>query len=120
MSNPGNHQLMRGNGDRAYNGWPTLPKLEALRDEWLYASDRSQDGALARKMQEQAFEGVPYLPVGSYYQPVAYRSNLTRRAQGPRAVHRHQARLTLSNQVTVTASPAGRWARPAAGKYRRG
>ncbi len=77
MSNPGSHQLMRGNGDRAYNGWPTLPKLEALRNEWLGSADRSQDMGLARKMQEQALDDVPYLPLGSYYQPVAYRSNLT-------------------------------------------
>ena len=77
MSNPGCHQLMRGNGARAYNGWPTMPALEALRDEWLYASDRTQDMALARKMQEQALADVPYLPLGSYYQPVAYASSLT-------------------------------------------
>ena len=77
MSNPGSHQLMRGNGDRAYNGWPTMPKLESLRDEWLYAPDRSQDITLARQMQEQALTDVPYLPLGSYYQPVAYRSTLT-------------------------------------------
>ena len=77
MSNPGSHQLMRGNGPRAYNGWPTMPKLEALRDEWLYAPDRSNDTTLARQMQEQALEQVPYLPLGSYFQPVAYSSSLT-------------------------------------------
>jgi peptide/nickel transport system substrate-binding protein len=76
-SNPGCHQGMRGNGAGAYNGWPTLPKLEALRDEWLFADDREGDPALARKMQEQALMDVPYLPVGSYYQPVAYRADLT-------------------------------------------
>ena len=77
MSTPGSHQLMRGNGAGAYNGWPTLPKLEALRDEWLFADDPAQRMALARKMQVQAFEDVPYLPLGSYQQPVAYRANLT-------------------------------------------
>ena len=77
MSTPGSHQLMRGNGAGAYNGWPTLPKLEALRDEWLFAEDAGQRMALARKMQVQAFEDVPYLPLGSYQQPVAYRANLT-------------------------------------------
>ena len=77
MSTPGSHQLMRGNGAGAYNGWPTLPKLEALRDEWLFAEDPAQRMALARKMQVQAFEDVPYLPLGSYQQPVAYRANLT-------------------------------------------
>ena len=82
MSTPGSHQLMRGNGERAYNGWPTLPKLEALRDEWLYAEDKSAQLALARKIQEQALQDVPYLPLGSYYQPVAYRSDLTGMSKG--------------------------------------
>ena len=73
---------MRGNGDGAYNGWPTLPKLEALRDAWLFAADRSQDLALGRQMQAQAMEDVPYLPLGSYYQPVAYRANLAGALKG--------------------------------------
>lgn len=76
MSNPGSHQLMRGNGQGAYNGWPTLPKLEALRDEWLYAENDALRLPLARKIQAQALEDVPYLPVGSYYQPVAYKTSL--------------------------------------------
>ena len=66
MSTPGSHQLMRGNGAGAYNGWPTLPKLEALRDEWLFAEDKATQLALARKLQEQALQDVPYLPLGSY------------------------------------------------------
>lgn len=82
MSTPGSHQLMRGNGEGAYNGWPTLPKLEALRDEWLFAEDEADQRALARKMQEQALQDVPYLPLGSYYQPVAYRADLTGVSKG--------------------------------------
>jgi peptide/nickel transport system substrate-binding protein len=82
MSTPGSHQLMRGNGENAYNGWPNLPKLEALRDEWLFAEDEADGRALARKMQEQALQDVPYLPLGSYYQPVAYRSDLTGMSKG--------------------------------------
>ena len=76
MSNPGSHQLMRGNGQGAYNGWPTLPKLEGLRDEWLAEEDGTAQLGLARKLQAQALEDVPYLPLGSYYQPVAYKANL--------------------------------------------
>jgi peptide/nickel transport system substrate-binding protein len=82
MSSPGSHQLMRGNGEGAYNGWPTLPKLEALRDEWLRAEDKAEQLALARRMQEQALQDVPYLPLGSYYQPVAYKANLTGVSKG--------------------------------------
>ena len=76
MSTPGSHQLMRGNGEDAYNGWPSLPKLEALRDEWLFAEDGADAPALARRMQEQALQDVPYLPLGSYDQPSAWRSDL--------------------------------------------
>jgi len=82
MSTPGSHQLMRGNGERAYNGWPSLPKLETLRDEWLFAEDAAAQLALARRMQEQALLDVPYLPLGSYYQPVAYKADLTGMSKG--------------------------------------
>jgi len=82
MSTPGSHELMRGNGEGAYNGWPTLPKLEALRDEWLYAQDKATQVALARKIQEQALQDVPYLPLGTYYQPVAYRADLAGVSKG--------------------------------------
>ena len=82
MSTPGSHQLMRGNGDGAYNGWPNLPKLEALRDEWLFAEDEADGRALARRMQEQALQDVPYLPLGSYDQPAAFRSDLTGISKG--------------------------------------
>jgi len=33
-------------------------------------------------MQEQALQDVPYLPLGSYYQPVAYKADLTGVAKG--------------------------------------
>ena len=74
---PGTHQLARGNGAAAYNGWPNLPKLEAIRDEWLAAPDLAAQKAIAVRFQEQALADVPYLPVGSYEQPVAYRADLT-------------------------------------------
>jgi peptide/nickel transport system substrate-binding protein len=76
MSTPGTHQLARGNGDGAYNGWPTLPKLEAIRNEWLRSGDPASQLQLARKFQAQALEDVPYLPLGLYYQPTAYKANL--------------------------------------------
>ena len=33
--------------------------------------------ALARQIQAQVLEDVPYLPLGSYYQPAAFKANLT-------------------------------------------
>ncbi len=77
MANPGSHQLMRGNGAGAYNGWPEMPKMEALRDEWLQTEPMPAQQALARRMQLEALQEVPYLPLGSYYQPCAMKSGLT-------------------------------------------
>ena len=76
METPGTHQLLRGNGDRAYNGWPVAPRLEALRDEWLGTRDGAAQIQVARRIQAQAMIDVPYLPVGLYYQPMAYRADL--------------------------------------------
>lgn len=69
MSNPGSHQLLRGNGQGAYNGWPTLPKIEALRDEWLQANDDPTRLDLARKLQAQALIDVPTSPSASTTNP---------------------------------------------------
>jgi peptide/nickel transport system substrate-binding protein len=77
MSTPATAQLLRGNGASAYNGWPTAPKLEALRDAWLAADDLPTQQALAKQIQAQAFIDVPYLPLGSYFQPTAYKADLT-------------------------------------------
>ena len=82
MATPATHQLLRGNGAGAYNGWPVAPKLEALRDEWLETPDVGRQKELARQIQVQAFEDVPYLPVGAYDQPVAYKANLVGVSKG--------------------------------------
>ena len=76
-STPATHQLARGNGEGAYVGWPNLPKLEALREQWLAAQSIDAQKTIARAFQAQALEDVPYLPLGSYAQPVAYRASLT-------------------------------------------
>ena len=79
---PANNNLLRGNGPNAYNGWPTAPKLEELRDQWLVTDDPGKQLALARAIQLQAWQDVPFLPLGSYDQPTAYRSDLTDMLKG--------------------------------------
>jgi peptide/nickel transport system substrate-binding protein len=80
--NPAGNLALRGNGGNAWFGWPTAPKLEAIRDRWLRATDLPTQKALAADMQLQAFEDVPCMPLGLYYQPVAYRSDLTGMIKG--------------------------------------
>ena len=79
---PAGDAMLRGNGPNAWAGWPTLPKMESLRDEWLRAPDMPTQNALARDIQLQAFTDVPCLPLGLYYQPVAYRNDLTDMMKG--------------------------------------
>lgn len=77
MFNPGVHQSLRGNGQQAWFGWPTIPRLEELRQQWLEAPDLEAQQRIAREVQQVAFEEVPYMPLGQYFQATAYRRTLS-------------------------------------------
>ena len=74
---PISHLPLRGNGLNAWFGWPTSPGLETLRDTWIAAPDLPARQALARRIQAQAFEDVPYIPTGRWRDLTAYRRNVT-------------------------------------------
>ena len=74
---PASHLGLRGNGANAWFGWPTMPKVVALRSAWLEAPDVAAQQKLAAEIQGEAFHQVPYLPVGQYFQPWAYRRGIT-------------------------------------------
>ena len=76
-SNPAAHLLMRGNGQGAFAGWPTSPAYEAAREKFLAAPSEAEQKALAREMQTASMDDVTYLPLGMYFQPAAYRKDLT-------------------------------------------
>ncbi len=77
VADPATHVPLRGNGPAAWFGWPTSPRLEALREQWLDAPDLESRKAIARQMQRIALtEEVPYLPTGQQFNPTAYRTNI--------------------------------------------
>ena len=80
--NPAVHLMLRGNGTAAWPGWPTAPRVEALRAAWMQA-EASAQLRLAREAQEAAFEELPYIPLGQFFQPTAFRRELTGMLQGP-------------------------------------
>ena len=94
MINPAGHVFLRGNGRAATVGWPSSPKIEELRDAWFKASDLAAQKALADKLQLQAFEDVPYIPLGQYFIPTAYQAKPDRDAAGQPGVLEHPAKLT--------------------------
>ena len=77
--NPVGHIPLRGNGDQpgAWPGWSVSPELERLRTAWLAAPGLAAQKAICADMQKQAMLDVPYMPVGLYIQPTAYRADLT-------------------------------------------
>lgn len=83
LLNPGVNFLLRGHGEPAYAGWPTAPRLETLRAEWLAAPDIETQQALARTIQAQAFQDLPYVPLGQFFQPTAWRRSVQGVLKGP-------------------------------------
>jgi peptide/nickel transport system substrate-binding protein len=74
--NPAGHLGIRANGDKAWYGWPSDPKLEEMRDAWFAAPDQAAQAAICADIQKEALISIPYIPMGQYLQPTAYRANL--------------------------------------------
>ncbi len=82
LANPGVHQALRGTGQRAWFGWPTLPRLEELRGEWFEAPDLAAQQRLARQIQAEALREAPFIPLGQYFQATAYRRGISGMLKG--------------------------------------
>jgi len=79
---PSAHTPLRANGLNAWPGWPTIPRLEALRDAWFDAPDTAARKAVCDEIQAAAMQELPYIPVGAYLSMTALRRNLTGRVPG--------------------------------------
>jgi peptide/nickel transport system substrate-binding protein len=76
LLDPSTNVMLRANGDKAWFGWPKDDQLEDLRTEWLKAEDQEARQALAAKLQQRAFEFVPYVPTGQFEAKTAFRKNI--------------------------------------------
>jgi peptide/nickel transport system substrate-binding protein len=77
VQNPAISQQTRTNRDGAWFGWPEDAQIEALRNEWLAAPDLTAQKRIADAIQVRSFETVPFIPLGYYWQPSAWRKNVT-------------------------------------------
>jgi peptide/nickel transport system substrate-binding protein len=80
--NPASHQNIRGNGLAGPPGWPTSPALEKLRADWFAAPDLEAQKRICADIQRQVWIDVPYIPLGRFFQPTAYRRGMTRPQPG--------------------------------------
>jgi len=53
------------------------PRMDGLKAEWLGAPDQTARRRIADTMQRRAFEALPFIPLGQYALPQAYRSNIS-------------------------------------------
>ena len=77
LLSPANNYLLRGNGEQGLYGWPSDPRIEALRNQWFDAPDLATQKSICAEIQAEAFIDVPYWPLGALYPLTAYRSDLT-------------------------------------------
>lgn len=80
--NPAAHTYLRGPGRTGTFGWPASEPLERMRNDWFASPDENSRLEVAKRMQVQAFEDLPYIPLGVFYQPTAYRNTLTGMLKG--------------------------------------
>jgi len=74
---------LRATGQTAIFGWPESPKLEALRTAWIDSEDMEERKRLSEDFQRQCFQDLPYIPLGGYRLPAAYRRDLTGIVRSP-------------------------------------
>jgi peptide/nickel transport system substrate-binding protein len=80
------HLFLRANGANAWFGWPDDPEIERLRAAWLRAPDEAAAQGLARQLNAQAMRSLPYIPLGFYWQPSAWRRNVQGAFRSPATV----------------------------------
>src|SRR5205814_881503 len=74
---PFGNPALRADGKAVFDGWPDSPRIEELRRAWLDAGDRDQQRRIAAEWQTQAWQDLPFIPMGEYWQTTAYRKDLT-------------------------------------------
>jgi peptide/nickel transport system substrate-binding protein len=80
------HLFLRANGPNAWFGWPDDPEIERLRGEWVEAAEEPDRVRIAQALNRRAMEVMAYIPLGYYWQPSAWRRNLTGVFRAPATV----------------------------------
>lgn len=76
VSDPVANSPMQANCDMAWPGWPCDPAHQALIDSFAYAQSDDERQTLADQIQASAYRLLPYVPIGLWYNPIAYRNSL--------------------------------------------
>jgi peptide/nickel transport system substrate-binding protein len=74
---PGSNFSLNAVGREGYVGWPTNPRLTALRTAWFDAPDLAAQQKICVDIQTEFMRDPPYMPLGQFFAPTAYRKKIT-------------------------------------------
>ena len=81
--NPAVYIAIRGNGERAWFGWPDVPPVESAIAEWFDAPNLEAEKTAIGKLNAAAVENVLYVPTGFFLTYQAWRANVSGIVKGP-------------------------------------
>lgn len=82
LLNPGSNPSLNAIGKAGFVGWPTNPKLAALRSAWFDAPDLEAQKKICTEIQTEFMQDPGYLPLGQFFAATAYRKNLSNIPRG--------------------------------------
>jgi len=77
ISDPLRNQTVAANGKRAWFGWPDVPKIEELRQQFARTSNPAEAKKIAEEIQKLVIDEGVVVPMGQFVLPTAYSTNLT-------------------------------------------
>lgn len=77
ITDPLRNQTVAANGKRAWFGWPDIPAIEQLRDQFARTSNAAEQRKLAEEIQHAVIDEGVVVPMGQFFVPGAYRTTLT-------------------------------------------
>ncbi|WP_109076156.1 MULTISPECIES: ABC transporter substrate-binding protein [unclassified Azospirillum] len=77
VNSPINNFMLGSACGNSMPGWPCDETLDKLRAEWIRADKPEERRARLDAFQEQAYQTVPYIPLGQYASPYAVRNDVT-------------------------------------------
>ncbi|MDW8315508.1 MAG: ABC transporter substrate-binding protein [Rhodovarius sp.] len=83
IANPALSPIIRMHGENAWFGWPSDAAVEEAIEAWIMAPDAETQAAAMRRVQELAWEAVPFAPTGLFRLRTAFRRELTGVLQAP-------------------------------------
>ena len=81
--NPAGYVALRGNGDKAWFGWPNIPDLETEIANWFDAPNLEAEKKIIGKVNKIAIDNVVYAPTGFFQGYQAWRKNVSGVVKGP-------------------------------------